>query len=688
MNEEVDNNELPPPLPPLPDILPIPEFSKEDWLRHLTASGKNKGVINRNDKAKLLSDLFDSREEIGKRAESMDRDNTRAHRMRLKELFVSSLPTTKNYSRNDFTNKVLANMLYLPKEPIFALLQYIRQKRTSRRQLASHLSAPPDNLKILLEKYEAVMLKVESLLVREYNDKLKIPNRPDVPKKENEKPFDPSRVPETEAYRRCLFCQCPSINVLYSDEEIKTENDKIIQEYMEKLKMWNDHLEKKGKGQTVSEPIDPTTGKKMTRAPAMKKTKHNVFVCKCWRSRCVAINSDVSSTCPIKCRDENGKRYCLDQNGLCTCKTCRCKCSEAYSGENIERIKYAVTARMNFEVVATSTSTENNATTTTNATANNNNTPRYENDANRGDFASFFMGCSEQALQEAAEKARDARENMRNRQTQKELQDEVDLTIDSYYENVAMRIAQSGHDQIRVNDKKEMQEQFKMKTLVTLSNGHQYDTRNCNVAHNKHARNNRLAGLPESTPFKAPGMLSRLLIDHPKNMMNDDNNNNNNNPTSSSSSRPVFVSPKPTKPFINVHNEKPSKPEVINLFDSSDEDMEDLDVKPAAEPVKRKEKYKKAPTTPPTTNRKRAIDKIKKHNSEKMLIHKDDNELNDSEMRMKKLCNKVGKHIVRKGMKNIVETAELMDLNEENADGFSSKQLWKMYYDQVYSDEE
>lgn len=666
---------------PMPPLNPTPEFEKEDWIRHLMKSGKVQGICSREKKVKILRQMYDFTEDILKKAKLMDNDGTVTHQIKVVELFQMHLPKTRNLNSSNYKNDVLSLMMYQLKDPILALLQYLQQKRASRR-IASQEAAPQDTLKTLFEEYESVMFEVERSLLGEYNKKFDMPKRPDVPKSELEKPFDPARVPHAEHHRKCVHCQCLSINVLYNDEEMNKKNEELLEKYIVKDKKWKEFKEKKGKGQAVSPPIDPYTQRPMTRAPALINTVTNVFMCKCYKSRCVAHNSDVGSTCPIKCRDKNGKRYDLcESTGECLCRQCKCKCSETYSTGNMEQLTFAVTGRMNFAADSSSTSTST-ANPTTNA-------PAYENDNGKGSFFDFFMGASEDALQGTLERVSRDKENIRVGPEKK--QDKIDDYVDNYYTDLATIIT-ANSEQVTLKDRTEMRNVFPAKHTVQLSNGHTFDTRKVNVERNKHAKNNRLSGVAGLTPKKppAPGMLDNVRIKHPRDMLarlpnnNRNNNNNNNLPTSSSSSRSsIFLSP-PPRPIINITNEKPTNNNnLIDLCDSSDEDK-----KPAAVVVKKEKKYQQPSPSTPVKKRKTAIERIKKHNRDQMQLDKNNSDLTNSAVDMRKLCRKMNKHIVRKGKKNLKETAELMDIDEENADTFTTPELWSRYRNTVYSSDE
>ena len=71
-------------------------------------------------------------------------------------------------------------------------------------------------------------------------------------------------------------------------------------------------------------------GKTYNRSPPLPKQNVPYYQCHCVQMRALALNTDVGSTCSIKCTDPDGTRYKPDDMGQTTCPICNCFCDKAY----------------------------------------------------------------------------------------------------------------------------------------------------------------------------------------------------------------------------------------------------------------------------------------------------------------------------------------------------------------------
>ena len=143
-------------------------------------------------------------------------------------------------------------------------------------------------------------------------------------------------LPELE-FRNCDFCKHSMVDEPYCNQSVIEENNKMINEYEEKLRVLN--LYKEGKGPPLKK------NNKIINRIIKPPGKSLLLQCHCFQMHCTRKDSDSGSTCFNKCMNNNGNRYpWIDGNG-CTCTICQCKCNKRYKKQDTVRISAEIKRR-------------------------------------------------------------------------------------------------------------------------------------------------------------------------------------------------------------------------------------------------------------------------------------------------------------------------------------------------------
>ena len=115
-------------------------------------------------------------------------------------------------------------------------------------------------------------------------------------------------------------------------------NSHIQQKYKNEMEIFDKHQKAKAQGL----PSELPAGINEKRRPRMMQVKKPILQCMCSQSHCMMENSDVGSSCPIRCIEckVSGKRFPFSQIAprRCTCPVCSCECNKAYYVDQIPKL--------------------------------------------------------------------------------------------------------------------------------------------------------------------------------------------------------------------------------------------------------------------------------------------------------------------------------------------------------------
>ena len=133
------------------------------------------------------------------------------------------------------------------------------------------------------------------------------------------------------------------------NKAVVSHNKKVDKCFALRMKVWISFLQQKESAKKANDTStkiswlkDPVEkGKLMKRMPKKGAYKCQILQCMAATSKCLMQGSDCCTSYPIKCVDENGKRY--KWVGLsCSCPVCRSMCQAAYSVSKFNQIAIQV----------------------------------------------------------------------------------------------------------------------------------------------------------------------------------------------------------------------------------------------------------------------------------------------------------------------------------------------------------
>ena len=133
-------------------------------------------------------------------------------------------------------------------------------------------------------------------------------------------------VPEDPAHANCLFCNHKSIDMVKDVVGIQQRNESKTRNYAAEKKAFEE-----AKASNPSATRESAKGGKTSRAPPKPNLEPMTARCCCRSFRRVQNGSDLASTCPIRCvNQETGEAYKDDGPNGTECPYCRCQCAAAY----------------------------------------------------------------------------------------------------------------------------------------------------------------------------------------------------------------------------------------------------------------------------------------------------------------------------------------------------------------------
>jgi len=141
-------------------------------------------------------------------------------------------------------------------------------------------------------------------------------------------------APPDPAHATCMFCTHVSIDVPKDLAVRQTQNEAALRKYTADKKAFEE-----AKAGNPDATRTAAKGGKTARAPARPKLKHMTARCACRSFNRPKAGSDVGSTCPILCvNQETGTAYKDDGPGGTECPYCKCQCTAAYDLTKIHLI--------------------------------------------------------------------------------------------------------------------------------------------------------------------------------------------------------------------------------------------------------------------------------------------------------------------------------------------------------------
>ena len=626
-------------------------ITREDRIEELTNQSPKVGLLLTAGKRKLLIRIYNLRNEIFEKLFLFDV----SHSSNLEDRFRTLIPKSLNRIKKA-KNEELAEVVVDLMGPFGILFQFlvenevgVRLRSDGQKDTVMALSTDMYDLKANLDKRI-----VEQILQKGSNPLAKWMVK--LSDAQKERTFSCDRVPADEKFRNCLVCGNPSINEPTKNEGILQYNANIISDFDKKSKVWIQFTKDREKGKASSTqkapsyPKDPTDPRKdMKRAPVMGKMRSHIYQCMCLTSKCIMRNSDIGSTCPIKCiNPESGQRYEWDDSAGCTCPICKSICSAAYSDSDFGAI--ATQAGMVKLQEAAGLG------------------KRSQLDETMGirSLLSGYLGNAAEAAKAQAEQIQ--RKNMVppvNSFDPSHLQSIGNV----FHETAALNIVK-GAGMIPAGIKQKMAETFGTSTIVSLpmAGVPKFDTKSIGRSAKKHSTNNRLLGDGATvTPPVHAGMQSRLQINYQQPQTDEFKD------AVSSFALGVAGGARP----------RPA-PQVLQLGSSSDEDGADDDIIV----VDKKMKCKEEPPAPKNFDHfSTAWSRMKARNRREMQVKKREVDLTPDELKKRKRAKSIFKSLMKNEQEknSIIEMiAEPTELQEK----YCSQDLVDRYFDCYMSDDE
>ena len=493
-------------LPPLNNLASVAvEVTEKERVGILTST-KRDAPLKKRQKCDMLAKFVLLRQDILAAAVSFDAVNHSA----LKESLILSMPPTKS-SYKDASNEELAKKIVTLYDPLLVLRQHLNDQLEAQQSFKSRLrsrlhtssssssvasSAVEKNPVIdTLDDFFGEMETVDRL-VREKREAAKNNDNPikgpSLTNEQRARKFSTERVPIVEENRICVKCGHASINTLEDNAAIILHNQRVEKKFNQDMQAWNAHQKAVVEGRPSSLPAGMSPRQK----PRKMQIKKPAFQCMCSTSFCMMENSDVSSSCPIKCIEckDTKKRYSFTNTypRHCTCPICVCTCSAVYYEDQIPKLSMMY-RKMPDALVAIDRD------------------EKKSKDSVEASCIDLLQKCLAEG-KDASCKATVAAATNWNDDLSTEMEEKFfENSQSAMYSHAAEKMSKSAAEM--------SQEQLQYlrnvvgtpTTFVTLPNGQQFDTKTI-TSSGAHARNNRMTDATSSKQVQ-PGMVSNLEFD-------------------------------------------------------------------------------------------------------------------------------------------------------------------------------
>ena len=265
-------------------------------------------IIKTNkEKKELLCKFIDHKNNVLERCLVFDQ----IYNVFLADTFKNFIPSTKNMIRNMKREDLSSSLadLYLPSSMLFNYLkeqqQHHQEATASLRRTSARTERAKDDVFLFLKEFMDMFTFINEEIVNDRiaDSDIKLIK---VTGEQKSRVFDEKRNPVSSIYQVCLICSHESINEPKENEDMATHNDKVQADYEKRLNVWNNHRAKSA-NHTMKPPTCPITKNIMKRCPQKPKHLIHTLQCMCSMSSCLMMNSDISSTCPIKCMNKATK---------------------------------------------------------------------------------------------------------------------------------------------------------------------------------------------------------------------------------------------------------------------------------------------------------------------------------------------------------------------------------------------
>lgn len=478
-----------------------PSVSNHEMVEVLKSSAQ-KAVMKLTAKKRLLNEVFTLQEEILKLAEDDDGSNLKT--VMEAELFNTITAGGRrkgsicsanmiNSSNNETLSAVIVRL--------FSYAEMLQKNHAAKqadgsRRRETRSSSPLHELikKILELKRKTVHRVHEERQGASHGSNNLLPQQTQT-SSQLLIPFHRNLVPKDEAFVSCPYCNHESVNLLEESLQFHSHNVKLLEDYQKRMKVWDTYLKEvdraeKSKRSKPRYPIDPITGKEMTRKPrnpGKRELKQLQARCTCATMHCTQQGSDNGSTCIIKCRRLErqpsgtclpvvGPRYSWDTFTGCTCPVCKCQCNKIWNLKDTTRIGI-------------------NLAQQSNVLSRQEPSTAMQLQALLGSAMTGGLRAASDALGPSSNS-----EDVHH-----------DRTIDA----TAELVCRQGRSQLTSHARRELSGVFGRSTEVHLPSGDRFDTRHIG-RDNSHMYNNRLAAAGPSSssgaafPSHPPGMVDNL----------------------------------------------------------------------------------------------------------------------------------------------------------------------------------
>ena len=461
----------------------------------LLDSSKN-AIYKLDEKKRLLQHFITFRKDIVVISRVVDEEG----KSNLEEMFDKTIPSKAAFiskgNNSELAKKIID--LHIPSRLLLSHLLQNEKKKLDAvarlRQKSKEAKQKRDSLTVFIEDFVKKMERLDELvLLKRQSSQFPNIKFPTLSTVQRERKYDEKRIPKNSGHCICLFCGHPSINEPIENEAVVEFNTKVDEIYTQKLSVWTSFLSAKEKNENTVFPKDPfDTTRIMRRAPSKGKYKSAIHQCHCSSSKCLMMNSDIGSTCPIKCVDsDTGVRYATE--GIpqqCSCVVCKCECTSAYYVTDIPRIGLEISW----------------------AQKKQSNIDQHENSIQQfvGDMFGSALSTA-MAIQREYKNNINAMKSLSAEQKEQMLYDCELNTKDSFFEAAALNVVKKANGRTSAIDRNKLASQMGTATFVTLPGGSKFDTRVIGRPSSQHASNNKLVG-PAKKQSTPPGMQSNLHI--------------------------------------------------------------------------------------------------------------------------------------------------------------------------------
>lgn len=482
----------------------------EARIKILMSRGKN-AVLKAEEKKQVLKRLVSNRDSIlaiAKRCDShlLTETSITSHIEEAITKIIPVKPSAMNKMQNDVLSQKFVRLF-----PLFDMcLKHMNDYEAERTQTRSgHVNPQETTVRKIFEEFGEYSRKTDELLEDVYQEMLKLPTAPPQTKSQREMVWKPELVPQDESLQTCIFCGHKSINSPTENHRVKDHNDDTRHYFRLRMEAWNAHEERVNAGERVPFPKDPKdrTGRtELRRKPVLGKMKSQVLMCMCSRSKCVMPNSDISSTCPILCKKDNGERYpSVGTPSHCSCPNCICPCTARYEVDKIPQITTAL--QIQAKANAAQKTSQDSTSTSTN------------NDCCHG-LGNLILNSVEAVMQRRYGSGQRNNNNNNNNPTSSSSSTSTstsrnnnnatnerrlfpstinqinsnNLSTEQWMEEIGSHLLSLGPDEgLSARDRRSIQNTVNKCTEVVLPSGDNFNTRVIGSTPNQHARNNQLA---------------------------------------------------------------------------------------------------------------------------------------------------------------------------------------------------